>query len=66
MGQIVISTVGSFGVNNVMYSAELNGHADAVATAIEWLSGELLPKSIALDHELQKKKIYPNNGFKRL
>lgn len=65
MGTITIQTNGSFGQKTKSFKAITNGHADAVAQAIEWLSGELLPDSISQDHELHNDGCKPENGFKR-
>ena len=66
MGKINIQTVGSFGTNNKSFSAMKNGHADAVAQAIEWLAAELLPKATADDHELHTEGEEPIDGFRRI
>lgn len=65
MGQISISVAGSFGRNNGTrtFSAMKYGHAHAVADAIAFLSGELLPAAIGLDHELHEGGDKPNAGF---
>ena len=39
------------------------GHAQAVAEAIEFLSGELLPESIEQDHNLHEDGAKPEVGF---
>jgi len=65
MGMITITTAGSFGNGSKTFSAITNGHADAVAQAIEWLSGKLLPEATAQDHQLHDQGSIPNEGFKR-
>lgn len=65
MGQIIIETYGSFGRNGRDFSAMSNGHADAVAQAIEWLASELLPLATAKDHELHDEGVKPDDGFRR-
>lgn len=65
MGQIRIQTNGSFGIQEKFFQAIYNGHADAVAQAIEWLAGELLPEGTALDHELHEQGVEPEDGFRR-
>jgi len=65
MGMITITTNGSFGQKQKQFHAITNGHSDAVAQAIEYLSGELLPDSIAQDHEAQEQGAFPEEGFKR-
>jgi len=65
MGMITITTNGSFGSKNKQFSAMKNGHADAVAQAIEFLAGELLPDATASDHDLHDKNAKPDDGFRR-
>ena len=67
MGMINITVAGSFGRKNgsKTFSAMTNGHADAVAQAIEYLAGDLLPFATALDHELHEGGDKPQKGFKR-
>lgn len=67
MGMIQITVAGSFGRKNgsKTFSAMKHGHADAVAQAITYLAGELLPAATALDHELHEQKESPSNGFSR-
>ena len=69
MGVINIAINGSF-VNRYgikatteSFSAQANGHADAVARAIEYLSAEVLPRAIALDHDLHDQGAQPSKGF---
>ena len=66
MGQIRVELSGSFGNEKKLFSAMTNGHADAVAQVIEWLSGEVLPGSTALDHKLHDKGEKPTDGFERV
>jgi hypothetical protein len=65
MGEIEISIRGSFGPQNDVrtFSAMDRGHASAVASAIEFLSGSLLPKAISLDHRLHVEGHSPKAGF---
>ena len=67
MGQITISITGSFGRKNGYrtFSAMKNGHADAVAQAIEYLAAEVLPFSTALDHQIHGEGEQPMDGFER-
>lgn len=72
MGKIIIEATGSFlkqpadaGTIRRVISAEEHGHADAIAQAIEYLAGELLPEAIALDHRIQDDGGKPRNGFQR-
>jgi hypothetical protein len=59
------SVAGQFGMQagNKIFTAMGHGHADAVARAIEYLSAEVLPRSIALDHELHGEGKSPDYGF---
>lgn len=41
------------------------GHAQAVADAIAWLSTQVLPKAIVMDHRLQTEGFKPTSGFGR-
>ena len=50
---------------NGRFRADHHGHADAVAQAIEWLVGEVLPESTAQDHELHDEGDWPAEGFRR-
>lgn len=69
MGYIAVQCGGSFvdkfGIEGgtKMFTAMEHGHADAVAQAIEYLSGVVLPRATALDHELQAEGKSPNQGF---
>lgn len=65
MGLIRIQVVGSFGEKNGTkeFGAITHGHAHAVADAIKFLSGELLPHAVNIDHELHEEGAKPNNGF---
>lgn len=69
MGYINVSVggsfVGHFGIRGVteQFSAMENGHADATARAIEYLSSVVLPRAIALDHDLHNKGHAPSGGF---
>ena len=65
MGQITISTNGSFGNDTETFTAVYNGHADAVAQAIEYISKKTLPEAIALDHKLHDEGSQPIRGFDR-
>lgn len=64
MGVINITVQGSFRKPTTRsFSAMYGGHAKAVADAMEFLSGELLPDAIKQDHELHDKEAYPEKGF---
>jgi hypothetical protein len=64
MGAIRIEVGGSFKPNDEKsFSAMEHGHADAVAKAIKWLSDEVLPKAIRLDHDLHESDNKPNGPF---
>jgi len=64
MGQITITVSGSFRkLAPKRFSAISGGHAQAVAEAIEFLSGELLPDAIQQDHKLHEGNHYPEIGF---
>ena len=65
MGLLNIQTSGSFKSNNKTFSAMKNGHAQAVAEAIKFLSEKVLPEAIAQDHELQSDNCYPGDGFRK-
>ncbi len=62
MGQIVIQTLGSFGVALKTFSAEDGGHAHALSRAIAYISGELMPKAIVKDHALHDTGDRPPRG----
>lgn len=63
MGQIVITTRGSFPPREQIFEARHYGHANAVAQAIAYLSVELLPESTALDHKLHSQGAFPGKGW---
>lgn len=64
MGMIRIEVAGSFDREPAQaFSAEANGHAAAVAEAIRWLAGTVLPKAIANDHRCHTDGVAPSNGF---
>lgn len=65
MGTLRIDTVGSFPHRNRTFYAQGHGHAHAVAEAIAWLSSELLPAAIELDHRLHETGAKPDEGFDR-
>ena len=46
MGLITIQTSGSFQSQTKTFRADHHGHAEAVAQAIEWLVGEVLPDRV--------------------
>ena len=62
MGYVNVSVGGSFvghygiGAVTETFSAEEHGHADAVARAIEYLSGIVLPRATAFDHQLHARR----------
>lgn len=66
MGILRIETSGSFPVRHPrkrvkLFSAQRAGHAQAVAAAIQYLSEDVLPRAIELDHKLQKQGATPND-----
>ena len=64
MGIININIQGSFRKKaEKQFSAMHGGHAQAVAEAIEYLSGELLPDAIDQDHQLHDDGARPEVGF---
>lgn len=64
MGNINIQTNGSFRPHMAnSFTALHGGHADAVASAIEWLAESVLPAAIAWDHELHTQGEKPSDGF---
>lgn len=71
MGMITVQLMGSFRKQDgfsVVYnsfSAMTNGHADAVAKAIEWLAKDVLPAATALDHKIHDQGGKPSLGFDR-
>ncbi len=66
MGQIHINVIGSFRPCEVkVFNAMQGGHADAVAQAIEWLAGTVLPHAIAQDHQLHDDGKSPSLGWAR-
>lgn len=67
MGNISIAVAGSFGRSNGSrtFSAMKHGHAHAVSEAITYLSNELLPAAINLDHELHESGDKPSVGFSK-
>lgn len=65
MGTLKIETEGSFKKTGITFSATDHGHAQAVASAIKFLSSVILPEAIAQDHELQSDNYFPNKGFRK-
>lgn len=65
MGLIRIETAGSFGESKNVFYAQNNGHVDAVAQTIEFLSKELLPIANAQDHKLHSGGCEPEKGWDR-
>ena len=64
MGTTLIVVEGSFThPRKQLFSAEHGGHAEAVAEAIAWLSGDVLPEAIAQDHKLHGQGFCPSAGF---
>ncbi len=59
------SFVGQYGLSSIAerFAALHNGHADAVARAIQYLSEVVLPRATALDHELHEEGDTPIKGF---
>jgi hypothetical protein len=54
VGQITIKLEGSFGSEEIQYTATEGGHAYAIVRAIHWLIARS-PKAIVLDHQLHDK-----------
>lgn len=65
MGFITVATAGSFPVRKRTFGAITNGHAHAVAQAIQFLAEEVLPVAIEQDHRLHSQGAEPRNGFGR-
>lgn len=63
MGMIAIVVGGSFVASAREFSAIDHGHAHAVAQAMEWLSRDVLPAAIQLDHEIHADGEKPVKGF---
>lgn len=64
MGVINIQVQGSFGTpQRRTFGAQGHGHAQAVAAAIAWLSGEVLPRAVRLDHKLASEGHKPDHEF---
>jgi hypothetical protein len=63
--QVGGSFVGQYGMQSVteQFSALENGHADAVARAIQYLAEVVLPRATALDHDLHDDGARPDGGF---
>jgi len=68
MGMILITARGSFTqrFESKQFSAMHGGHAQAIAEAINFLSGSFLSDAIKLDHELQGEGDHPEKGFGEL
>ena len=61
---ITITVQGSFKPQTTkQFSAMKGGHAQAVAKAIEYLSGKFMADAISLDHELHEEGEKPEMGF---
>lgn len=65
MGVLTINTRGSFPNHNRTFEAQYNGHAHAVAEAIQFLSTVVLPEAIERDHRLSEQGATPTYGFDR-
>lgn len=72
MGMISVSIGGSFSsasnkghrvTGSKQFSALTHGHAHAVQEAIAFLTNDVLPVAINLDHELHDDGEAPNAGF---
>ncbi|KKM72191.1 hypothetical protein LCGC14_1422880 [marine sediment metagenome] len=64
MGRIAIETSGSFEIRGTRYIGAISrGHASAVAEAISYLSGHILPSAIKQDHELHEQGQKPEIEF---
>ena len=62
MGLIKITTAGSFGNKEVIFTAQEKGHSHCVNKAMIWMN-DLMRKSVNLDHKLQKEGCEPDEGF---
>lgn len=62
MGMIRLQTWGSFPSRTEEFSALTNGHAQAVADAIQFLSTFVLPEAIERDHGLHEDGHKPPGG----
>jgi len=64
VGRITVQVQGSFGSpEERTFSAMTEGHAAAVADAIQYLSSDLLPRAIKRDHALHGDGHFPDEGF---
>jgi hypothetical protein len=62
MGQIRIQTWGSFPTQDEQFTALTDGHAQAVADAIQFLATFVLPEAIERDHRLHEDGHKPPGG----
>ncbi len=62
MGQITITTRGSFGQGELIFNAESHGHAHAVNEAQAYLT-VLMRTAIDSDHGLHEKGVKPRLGY---
>ncbi len=63
MGMITITLNGSFGHKSQTFSAQEEGHAAAIAHAINWLSSGPMQEAIINDHRCHADGIEPSKGF---
>lgn len=63
MGMITITLNGSFGSRTQTFSAQSQGHAAAVAKAIDWMASGPMQEAIANDHRCHEDGIEPSEGF---
>lgn len=64
MGMITIKLEGSFGQDEMRFSAEPHGHAHAINQAQEYLT-EQMRQAINGDHRLRSQNFGPTDGFIR-
>lgn len=63
MGLIKITTAGSFGTSERIFSAMKNGHVSAIAQAIEYLSGGMMHEANHKDHRCHTQNEFPEDGW---
>lgn len=63
MGNLAITTYGSFPHRRKDFTAADHGHAHAVIEALRWLSDEVLPAAVEQDMRLLEQGARPSGGF---
>ncbi|MDB5042151.1 MAG: hypothetical protein JWN27_2877 [Candidatus Eremiobacteraeota bacterium] len=64
MGQITITVAGSFGPSRSRsFSAMEHGHAHATSEALKFLTNDVLPDAIAMDHQYHNEGDAPPGGW---